>query len=89
MHAEIKDGKALLVCTIGGTVLLKGARCIADLRGTLQRARDWVELGGADEQKPAKAGAAKAWRRSEISPDGGWYGLKKGLAAGSGSMCHR
>ena len=42
MHAEIKDGKALLVCTIGGTVLLKGARCIADLRGTLQRARDWV-----------------------------------------------
>ena len=42
MHAEIKEGKALLVRTIGRTVLLKEARCVADLRGTLQRARDWV-----------------------------------------------
>ena len=40
---------------------------------------DWVELGGADEQKPAKVGTVEAWRRSETNPAGGWYGLKKGL----------
>jgi len=39
----------------------------------------WVELGGADEQKPAKEGTIEAWGRSPGNPIGGWYGLKKGL----------
>lgn len=39
----------------------------------------WVELGGADEQKPAKEGTVEAWGRSSNNPVGGWYGLKKGL----------
>ena len=33
----------------------------------------------ADEQKPANDGTVEAWGRSETSPVGGWYGLKKGL----------
>lgn len=37
------------------------------------------ELGGADEQKPAKEGTVEAWGRSPQNPVGGWYGLKKGL----------
>jgi hypothetical protein len=40
---------------------------------------DWVELGNADEQKPAKEGSVEAWARSNDNPVGGWYGLKKGL----------
>lgn len=40
---------------------------------------DWMELGSADEQKPAKAGTVEAWGRAETNPVGGWYGLKQGL----------
>ena len=40
---------------------------------------DWMELGSADEQKPAKDGTVEAWGRSDKNPVGGWYGLKKGL----------
>lgn len=38
-----------------------------------------MDLGGADEQKPAKDGTVEAWGRSPKNPVGGWYGLKKGL----------
>ena len=38
----------------------------------------WVDLGAADEQKPAKEGTVEAWGRSENNPVGGWYGLRKG-----------
>ena len=38
-----------------------------------------MDLGGADEQKPAKDGSVEAWARSPANPVGGWYGLKKGL----------
>ena len=38
-----------------------------------------MELGSADEQKPAAEGTVEAWGRSSKNPVGGWYGLKKGL----------
>ncbi|MFN8574493.1 MAG: hypothetical protein U0132_20745 [Gemmatimonadaceae bacterium] len=79
MHVDEVDATPILVCTVGKTVLHYDARCIDDLYVMLQRAGDWVELGGADEQKPAKAGTVEAWARSEDNPRGGWYGLKKGL----------
>ena len=79
MHVDEKDGKTVLVCTVGSTVLLYDARCIDDLYAMLQAAGGWVELGGTDEQKPAKEGTVEAWGRSESNPVGGWYGLKKGL----------
>jgi hypothetical protein len=79
MHTEARDGKQVLVCTVGKTVLLYDARCIDDLVVMLKAKGDWVELGGADEQKPAKAGTVEAWGRSADNPVGGWYGLKKGL----------
>lgn len=79
MHVDEKDGKKVLVCTVGKTVLLYDARCIDDLHKMLKAAKDWVELGGADEQKPAKDGTVEAWGRSPKNPVGGWYGLKKGL----------
>ena len=60
MHTDEKDGKAILVCTVGSTVLHYDARCIDDLHAMLKQAGDWVELGGADEQKPAKEGSVEA-----------------------------
>ncbi|HEX7440614.1 MAG TPA: hypothetical protein VF319_11025 [Caldimonas sp.] len=79
MHVDEKDGLRVLVCSVGKTVLHYDARCVADLRAMLETAGGWVELGGADEQKPAKAGSVEAWARSPANPVGGWYGLKKGL----------
>jgi hypothetical protein len=79
MHVDDKDGLQILVCTVGSTVLLYNARCIDDLYAMLKEAGDWVELGGADEQKPAKEGTVEAWGRSTSNPVKGWYGLKKGL----------
>ncbi|MBC7731822.1 MAG: hypothetical protein H7306_07970 [Bacteriovorax sp.] len=79
MHIEARDGKRVLVCTVGKTTLHYDARCIADLHQMLKAAGDWIELGGTDEQKPAKEGSVEAWGRSSDNPVGGWYGLKKGL----------
>ena len=79
MHADVKDGVPILFCTVGKTVLHYAARCLADLHAMLKAHGDWRDLGGADEQKPAKDGTVEAWGRSPKNPIGGWYGLKKGL----------
>jgi hypothetical protein len=79
MYRDQKDGKDVIVCTVGKTVLLYDARCLNDLHEMLKAHGDWMELGSADEQKPAKEGTVEAWGRSETNPVGGWYGLKKGL----------
>ena len=67
-----------LICTVGSTELRYHLRAIEDLHAMLQEAGDWVPLGSADEQKPAKDGTVEAWGRSEANPLGGWYGLRKG-----------
>jgi len=79
MHIMEKEGKEVLVCTVGKTVLWYNIDCINHLHVMLKEHGDWMELGSADEQKPAKAGTVEAWGRSENNPVGGWYGLKKGL----------
>jgi len=79
MYADVKDGKEILVCTVGKTILHYDYRCLDDLHTMLKKYGDWMELGSADEQKPAKEGTVEAWGRSEGNPVGGWYGLKKGL----------
>jgi hypothetical protein len=78
MHVAEADGAEILVCTVGKTVLHYQARCIDDLHAMLKKHGDWMELGSADEQKPAKDGTIEAWGRSKSNPVGGWYGLKKG-----------
>lgn len=40
---------------------------------------DWLELGAAGEQKPAKDWTVEKWARWEGNAIKGWYGLKKGL----------
>jgi hypothetical protein len=68
-----------LVVKAGSTELRYHLRCIQDLHGMLKAHGDWMELGSADEQKPARDGTVEAWGRSTKNPVGGWYGLKKGL----------
>lgn len=67
-----------LVCQVGSTQLKYHLRAIDDLAAWLHEQGDWVDLGAADEQKPAKEGTVEAWGRSEDNPVGGWYGLRKG-----------
>ncbi|GDX53321.1 hypothetical protein LBMAG27_23680 [Bacteroidota bacterium] len=79
MYKDVKDDKEVIVCTVGKTVLLYDAKCLNDLHAMLKKHNDRMDLGGADEQKPAKDGTVEAWGRSPKNPVGGWYGLKKGL----------
>lgn len=74
---EDADPPALVV-QVGSTQLRYDLRCIEDLHQMLIDAGDWVPLGNADEQKPAKEGTVEAWARSADNPVGGWYGLRKG-----------
>ena len=41
-------------------------------------------LGAADEGKDAAPGTVEAWGRAADNPVGGWYGLRRATAAGSG-----
>ena len=67
-----------LYCQVGSTQLRYQLRCIDDLHRWLVEQGDWVDLGAADEGKPAKEGAVEACGRSPDKPVGGWYGLRKG-----------
>ena len=75
---ETSDPPAVVV-KVGKTELRYHLRCLEDLQAMLRSHGDWVLLGNADEQKPAKEGTVEGWARSPNNPVGGWYGLKKGL----------
>ena len=79
MYGAPEADPPALVCTVGKTELRYHLRCVEDLHAMLKQHGDWMELGNADEQKPAKDGTVEAWARSPDNPVGGWYGLKKGL----------
>jgi hypothetical protein len=79
MYLDERDDRQVIVCVVGSTTLLYDARAIDDLHQMLKRHGDWMELGSADEQKPAKDQTVESWGRSASNPIGGWYGLKKGL----------
>jgi hypothetical protein len=78
MYRDDDSDPAQLVCQVGSTKLLYDARVVDDLHAWLRDRGDWVELGSADEQKPAKDGTVEGWGRSPDNPVGGWYGLRKG-----------
>jgi hypothetical protein len=78
MYRDHTADPPTLVCQVGSTKLSYDARAIDDLHAMLKAHGDWMDLGAADEQKPAKEGTVEAWGRSESNPLGGWYGLRKG-----------
>ena len=78
MYRDDDADPAQLVCQVGSTRLTYDARVVEDLHVWLREQGDWVPLGSADEQKPAKEGTVEGWARSGDNPIGGWYGLRKG-----------
>src|SRR3954452_14219151 len=79
MYRDEAADPPAIVCQVGKTRLGYQLRAIEDLHAMLVAAGDWVALGSADENKPAKDGTVEAWARDESNPVGGFYGLKKGL----------
>jgi len=79
MYVDTKDGKEIIVCTVGTTVLHYDYRALADLHAMLKKHGDWMELGSKDEKQEAEEGTVEYWARSPKNPIGGWYGLKKGF----------
>lgn len=77
MYVDEKDGREIIVCTVGSTVLHYDYRCLADLHAMLKEHSDWMELGSKDEKQETKEGTVEHWARSSDNPIGGWYGLKK------------
>jgi len=67
-----------LIVQVGTTRLSYRLRGVDDLLAMLKTRGDWVELGNADEGKPAKDGTVEAWARADDNPVGGYYGLRKG-----------
>ncbi|MCG2807189.1 MAG: hypothetical protein L6413_02830 [Coriobacteriia bacterium] len=79
MYRDETGDPPKIVCVVGKTTLGYQLRAIEDLHAKLKEHGDWMPLGSADEQKPAKEGTVEAWGRSTENPVGGWYGTKKGL----------
>ncbi len=77
MYMDEKDGKEIIVCVVGKTILHYDARCISDLQKMLKKRGDWMELGSKDEKQETNEGTVEHWGRSSGNPVGGWYGLKK------------
>lgn len=50
LHIDEKDGKEVLVCTVGTTVLHYDPRCIEDLATMLKQHGDWMLLGSVTKR---------------------------------------
>jgi hypothetical protein len=88
MYKDVKDGKDVIMCVVGKTTLMYDAACLTDLHHMLKNHGDWMELGSADEQKPAKEGTVEAWGRSESNPNEVGMDLKKACVDDLECMCH-
>jgi hypothetical protein len=78
MYRDEDGDPPALVCQVGSTTLKYHLRAIEDLHAWLLDRGDWVDLGAADEKKPAAEGTVEAWGRATGNPVGGWYGLRNG-----------
>ena len=87
MYRDPEAEPPALVCTVGSTELRYHLRAIEDLHAMLTDRGDWMALGNADEQKPAKDDTVEAWARDPNNPVGGWYGSRRDCAAGSATTC--
>ena len=68
MYKDETATPPVIVCVVGKTTLTYDLRAIDDLHAMLKKHGDWMELGSADEQKPAKEGTVEAWARSPRIP---------------------
>lgn len=84
MYVDEKDGKEIIVCVVGKTILHYDYRAINDLHEMLKAHGDWMLLGSKDQKVETKEGTVEHWGRSADNPIGGWYGLKNGFKGGFG-----
>ena len=66
VYKDEKDGKEILVCTVGETVLTYDYRAIADLHKMLKAYGGWMELGSADEQKPKRESGSQSVKNATL-----------------------
>ena len=78
-----------LVCQVGSTQLKYHLSAIDDLHAMLKSRGDWVDLGAADEQKPAKDGTVEGWGRDPATRSVAGTDCGRGIAAGSACTCRR
>ena len=78
MYNDDQADPPVLVCQVGSTTLKYHLSAVEDLHAWLREQDGWVDLGAADEKKPATDGTVEAWGRSPDNPVGGWYGLRNG-----------
>ena len=89
MYRDDEADPPLLVCQVGSTKLTYLATAIDDLHAWLQEQGDWVDLGAADENKPAKDGTVEAFGRADDNPSAAGTGSARATAAASGCTCRR
>lgn len=89
MYRDEAADPPALVCRVGATTLRYHLRAIEDLTAYLRERGEWVELGAADEQKPAKAGSVEAWGRAEDNPWADGTACARATGADSGCICLR
>lgn len=68
IYKDVKEGKEVLVCTVGSTILYYDYRCIADLHEMLKKSDTWMELGSTDEKKATKELRLKHGPGRRITP---------------------
>jgi len=61
MYTDEQATPPTLVCQVGSTTLKYDLRAIQDLHAWLVEQGDWVDLGAADEKKPAKDGTVEGF----------------------------
>jgi hypothetical protein len=89
MHRDTIDGADMLICTVGKTVLHYEYRCLKDLHAMLEVHGDWMELGSADEQKPAKPGTSRRGGARRRTPSEAGTAARKACVDGSVCTSHR
>lgn len=78
MYRDEQADPPALICQVGATTLRYHLRAVEDLHAWLTQQSGWVDLGAADEKKPASPGTVEDWGRAPDNPVGGWYGLRNG-----------
>ena len=78
-----------LVCQVGSTKLRYLARCLDDVPVMLRAHGDWMELGSADENKPAKDGTLEAGLDRKRIRSAAGTGCARATAAALPCTCRR